>query len=107
MDDTDTLFLVDYQGRVIRLTVERHAHILKHPEMRGQVERIAETLAEPDVIISTLVDSSVRVYHRLYPTTPVTRKYLLVAVKVLEGDAFLLTAFFSNHVKKGSVVWKR
>ena len=36
--------LIDYEGRAIRLTDERLEHILKHPEMRGMEQRIAETL---------------------------------------------------------------
>ncbi len=34
----------DYQGLAIRLTEERLAHILEHPEMAGMEEAIAETL---------------------------------------------------------------
>ena len=39
---------VDYQGRRIRLTEERLAHILEHPEMSGMDTRIAETLLHPE-----------------------------------------------------------
>ena len=42
------IVLRDYDGRVIRLTDERLAHIAEHPEMGGQEERIAETLLAPD-----------------------------------------------------------
>lgn len=40
--------LLDFTGRRIRLTAERWSHIQEHPEMRGQEDRIAETLREPD-----------------------------------------------------------
>jgi hypothetical protein len=102
----DTLILVDPKGREIRLTSERRDHILEHPEMAGQFERIQETVRMPELISATTADDTVHVYHRYYETTPVTSKFLLVAVKTLEGDAFVLTAFFSRREKKGTVIWR-
>jgi hypothetical protein len=97
--------LLDYNGRTIRLNSERYAHIMGHPEMSGQFNRIAETLSLPNFIVATLTDPSVHVYNRLYLQTPVTRKYMLVAVKIFTDDAFVLTAFFSSRSKKGIRVW--
>ena len=106
MSEDEALVLEDYQGRPIRLTAERRAHILDHPEMSDQFDRIRATLAQPEFIVATSVDESVRVYHRLFTVTPVTSKYLPVAVKLLEDDAFILTAFFSSRQKKGNVIWQ-
>lgn len=101
----DTMILIDHNGREIRLTAERRDHILEHPEMAEQFERIQETVKTPESVIATTADDTVHVYHRYYETTPVTSKFLLVAVKVLEDDAFVLTAFFSRREKKGTVIW--
>jgi hypothetical protein len=101
------LQLTDYSGRKIRLTQERLHHLLQHPEMQGQVDRLEETLAQPEFVVSTVVDPSVLVYHRHYQTTPVTSKFLLVVVKQSAHDAFVLTAFFSNRRKKGTIVWQK
>ena len=98
--------LANYSSRMIRLNRERYAHIMEHPEMRGQYSRIAETIALPDFVITTVIDPSVHVYHRFYLQTPVTRKYMLVAVKIGVDDAFVLTAFFSSRKKKGVTVWE-
>jgi hypothetical protein len=98
--------LTDYQGREIRLPLERWKHIMEHPEMVDQQASITETLASPDLIIATDADPDVHAYHRLYPQTPVTRKDLIVAVKVLLDDAFILTAFFSGRLKKGQLIWQ-
>lgn len=102
----DVKITTDCQGRAIRLTEERWRHILGHAEMLGQQERIEQTLACPDIVIATIKDESVHAYHRLYENTPVTRKYLVVVAKMLEGDAFVLTAFFSGRMKKGRTVWQ-
>jgi len=39
--------------------------------------------------------------------TPVTEKYLLVAIKTLNREGFIVTAFFTDRVKKGGFVWKK
>jgi hypothetical protein len=102
----DTLILTDHQGRTIRLTAERQMHILEHPELEDQLDRLKETIAQPSVIIATAADETVHVYHRHYASTPVSSKYLLVAVKILETDAFVRTAFFSSRQKQGEIVWQ-
>lgn len=73
--------------------------------MTAQFERIQETIKSPETITTTNADDTVHVYHRYYEITPVTSKFLLVAVKVLEDDASVLTAFFSRREKKGTVIW--
>lgn len=105
MSTGDGVLFTDYADRVVRLTDERWSHILQHPEMEGQIERIQETLLEPELVIATRADESVRVYHRHYPQTPVSSKYLQVAVKIVPDDAFVLTAFFSSRQKRGRTVW--
>jgi heme A synthase len=102
----DTIILIDHSGRKIRLTDERRQHILEHPEMSNQFDRLKETIQSPETIVSTTADDTVQVYHRYYEITPVTSKFLLVVVKVVDDDAFILTAFFSRREKKGTVIWK-
>lgn len=101
----DSLVLADHTGRKIRLSAERLLHILEHPEMAEQLERLVETLKAPETVVQTEADETVHVYHRYYESTPVTSKFLLVAVKLLDTDAFVLTAFFSRRKKKGIVIW--
>jgi hypothetical protein len=103
----ETRVLIDYAGRDIRLTSERWQHILDHPEMGDQEERLAETLREPDTVIATQRDPTVQCYHRLYEDTPVTRKYLMIAVKVLDDDAFVITAHFMSRLKRGTKIWPK
>ncbi len=97
--------LKDRNGREIRLTDERLTHILEHPEMRNQEPRITETLFTPDSIIASHHDSTVQLYHKMYNETPVTRKFLVIVVKYLEQDAFVITAFFADKEKKGVRIW--
>ncbi len=101
-------FLEDVHKRQIRLTDERQEHIkTQHPEMSGQVERISETLSDPDRIIRTISDPNVEMFYRYYEVTPVTKKYLCVLVKVLADDAFIITAYFTDTVKRGELLWRK
>jgi len=99
--------LQDRFGRAVRLTEERMAHILEHAEMEGQLDKLGEGLQEPDVIVRSQHDPNVHLYHKHYAATPVSEKYLLVAVKVAEDDAFVLTAFFTNTIQKGERLWEK
>ena len=97
--------LQDYQGQDIRLTDERLAHILEHPEMAGMERAIAETLLHPQKVLQSLSDIETRMYHRLYAGTMVGDKYLCVVVKVSGIDAFVLTAYLTDKVKRGVQLW--
>ena len=97
--------LTDVEGTPVRLTDERWAHILEHPEMSGQEQKIAEALQTPDVVVCSPHDPAVRLYHRLHDETPVTRKYLVVVVKHSERGAFIITAFFTDRQKRGVRIW--
>lgn len=99
--------LRDRFGRAVRLTQEREAHILRHPELRRQIDKLEAVLREPDVIVRSLRDPDVHLYHKHYRETPVTEKYFLVAVKIKETDAFIITAFFTDTVKKGERIWEK
>jgi len=105
--DESVEILLDLNGLQIRMTAERMEHLLAHPEMVGQLERIRQTLAEPECIVLTHADESVHVYHRFYEKTPVTSKYLYVVVKVNNEDSFVLTAFFSSRRKRGTTLWQK
>ena len=97
--------LRDYEGREIRLTDERIAHILEHPEMVGLEDAIGETLARPQRVVQSLSDPQARLYYRYYVGTRVGDKYLCVVVKVVGGDAFVLTAYLTDTIKKGHQLW--
>jgi len=84
------------------------AHLASaHPEMAGQEELIALTLSDPDRVVRSEVDPEVDLYHRMYSHPVVGEKYLLAVVKCVAGDCFLVTAHFTDRVKRGAVTWTR
>ena len=99
--------LRDYEGRAIRLTDERLKHILERPEMKEMSRAIEETLAGPARVIQSVSDPEAHLYYRFYVGTRVGDKYLCVVVKVHQEDAFVLTAYLTDTIKKGDVIWPR
>lgn len=97
--------LLDYAGRSVRLTDERLAHILEHPEMTGMEAAIVRTLREPAVVIQSSSDPAARLHYRFYSGTRVGDKFLCVVVKVAGDDAFVLTAYLTDKIKKGVRLW--
>ena len=95
----------DYRGLRIRLTDERLAHILEHPEMTGMEDRIVDTLSRPEQVVESLSDAAVQLYYRYYLGTRVGDKYLCVVVKVQAQNAFVVTAYLTDKVKKGILLW--
>src|SRR5690242_16910218 len=97
--------LREYQGTVVRLTEERLAHILEHPEMRGSEGLVEETLLHPQLMIQSVSDEQAKLYYRYYVATRIGDKFLCVVVKVVPNDAFVVTAYFTDKPKKGAVLW--
>jgi len=98
----------DRSGRIIRLTQERHDHLLDgHPEMRGQLERVGQALRQPEKVVRSRTDPEVELFYRQYERTPVTTKFLCAVVKAGAGDPFLVTAYFTDSVKQGEILWEK
>ncbi len=88
------ILLRDFQGMEVRLTEERLEHILEHSEM---------TRRERAIGISVRFGSPL--YYWFYRETTVGAKYLCVVVKITQGDAFVLTAYLTDSVKRGWRLW--
>ena len=72
-------------------------------ELQGQEEKVKQTLQQPQIVFYSASNDNYH-YYRLYSTTPVTKKYLLLIVKHLNGEGFIITAFFLREIrKKGKV----
>ena len=100
--------LKDLRNRSIRLTAERRLHLATaHPEMIDQILRVAETLAHPDTIVRSRTDAMVELFYKHYPSTPVTDKFLCAVVKALPDDPFMITAYYTDTVKRGAVLWEK
>ncbi len=97
--------LTDYAGHKIRLTEERWSHISEHPEMTGLRLALEETLQAQTVVVESLSDPAAGLYYRFYSRTMVGEKQLCVVVKFSTDDAFVVTAYLTDRLKMGKVLW--
>ncbi|MBI5700229.1 hypothetical protein HZC34_00055 [Candidatus Saganbacteria bacterium] len=98
---------IDQFKRKIRLTGERFAHILEHPELRYSESDIKETILFPEAIKESKHDKKVWVYYKFYQKTPVKRKFMAVIIKILNGNGFVITAYYTDKIKEGRTIWQR
>ena len=97
--------LKDCFGHSVRLTDERLAHILEHPEMQGMAAEVERVLCEPQLVRRSRSDATVRLFYEFYAQTIVGGKWLCVVVKYLENDAFVVTAYLTDKPKAGEDLW--
>jgi hypothetical protein len=97
--------LTDCFGHKVRLTDERLAHILEHPEMRGLAAEVERVLRRPQLVRRSLSDEAVRLFYEFYAQTIVGGKWLCVVVKYGENDAFVVTAYLTDKPKAGENLW--
>lgn len=98
----------DVRGRSLRLTEEREDHIrTAHPELTDLPEFLAPTIRAPDLIVRSRTDETVELFYRSFETTPVTNKHLCAVVKTVVEDPFIITAYFTDSIKRGEVLWTK
>jgi hypothetical protein len=71
----------DCFGQAVRLTDERMAHILEHPEMSDMGMEIERVLIKPHAVRRSRSDDSVKLFYEYYAQTIVGGKWLCVVVK--------------------------
>jgi len=97
----------DCFGTSVRLTDERLMHILEHVEMAGMADELERVLQTPSEVRRSRSDDDVRLFYEFYAQTQVGGKWLCVVVKYLPGDAFVITAYLTDTMKAGEIVWPK
>jgi len=75
--------------------------------MAGMRMAVEETLAKPEVVVQSASDPEARLYYRFQARTVVGGKYLCAVVKLRDLDAFVVTAYLTDQVRRGSVLWQQ
>jgi len=92
--------VIDKTGRRIRLTRRQWRETnLKHPSMAAYLEEIKETIINPEVISNYSIDENVRYYYKYFKHIKSKNKYLLVIIKYLNGEGFVIKTYFERRVK--------
>lgn len=72
----------------------------KHPEIKGMLALVKNTLALPDFITISRIDKSVFLFYRKI------NSYWLCAVTKCTGiEGFLITTYITDKIKEGEKVW--
>ncbi len=96
----NVLEIEDKTGRKICLPKERWTHIMaEHPELSNKLENIKETIRSPLSIKQSKHDDSVKYFYKYYKNRNSVGKYLLVAVKYLNGKGFIITSFYTKDLR--------
>lgn len=88
----------------VRTTKEYWDYIveIKHCNMRGKEKDVISTLSEPDMIRQSKSDETIFLYYKI------KEKFLYCTVVRHEnGTGFLITAYMTDKIKEGEIIWKR
>ncbi|HYT90108.1 MAG TPA: hypothetical protein VEL76_15480 [Gemmataceae bacterium] len=100
------LFTVDSPlGYRVVLARNRWREIIrfKHPALKGHEEEVRECLADPELIRASAKDADVHLYYR-----KTERAYLCVVIGGEEpNERFVVTAYFTETIKKGDELWTK
>jgi hypothetical protein len=97
----------DCFGDSVRLTDERLAHILEHAELADMEDELERVLQTPSEVRRSRSDEDVKLFYQFYARTRVGGKWLCVVVKYQPDDAFIITAYLTDTVKTGEVLWPK
>ena len=87
----------DKDGNKVRLTRERWNHItLEHPDV-SSFEKVKDVILHPTAVRpSDRQPDSVKWFYKF---NKVEKLYLLVSVKYLNGEGFIITSHYTSKIK--------
>jgi hypothetical protein len=74
---------------------------IKHPVMLDQEETVQNALTDPDEIRRSRQDSEVYLFYKLQKE----KRWACAVSRRLNGDGFLITAYPTDSIKAGEVLW--
>jgi hypothetical protein len=91
-------------GKHIVVTASYWRRIVKfkHPALTGKEAHVQETLTDADEVRESKTDSAVKLYYRAYGTA-----HLCVVTKHVNGEGFVITAYFTDRIKEGVTIWTK
>ena len=91
--------VIDKTRRKIRLTRKQWEHITSpispHAYMINHLDKIEQTLVNPDKTITSVNNDSKVNYYKYYKNR---KQYLKIIVKYLNGEGFVITAHFVKNI---------
>ncbi|MBI5750423.1 MAG: DUF4258 domain-containing protein [Nitrospinae bacterium] len=89
-------------GKHIRITKRHWDYIVsKHESIIGIEKQIKEALKNPSYVRLSKEDNEVYLYYSTYG-----RYFVCVVCRHLNGDGFIITAYLTDSIKKGVIVYE-
>ncbi len=93
----NTFEIIDKTGRKIRLTQKQWTHMTKkHPYIEKYLEEIKQTLKNPDKILK---NEDKGYYYKYYKYLKKPNRFILVIVKYLNNEGFIITTYLESKIK--------
>ena len=92
-------------GYRVALSRDRWRQIVgfKHPALKGSEKAIRQCLETPALIRESLKEADVHLYYK-----ESDKGYICVATAPGEDDTrFVVTAYYTRNIKKGTELWKK
>lgn len=103
--DNSVLFEIkSSSGKLLRTTENYWTKIItiKHPSLKNKEKEIKKVLQDPEIIRVSKSDKKVFLYYRKHK-----QNYFCAVTKNENGSGFLITAYLTNKIKEGKIVWQK
>ena len=98
----------DHFGHEIKLEPNTWKEIQdKHQELIEKIDRVKETLLNPHSVIRSTKMPNVSLFYRYYKFGPPDEKYLCIVVKAVYPENIISTAYMTDKIKRGELIWKK
>lgn len=77
--------------------------ITKHPDIADIEDLVHQTLQSPDEVRKSSRDEGILLFYRLRKT----QRWVVVVARRLNGDGFLITAYQTDAIKEGVMLWHK
>lgn len=77
--------------------------IIKHPDIANLEELVKQTLVSPDQVRRSSRDSGVLSFYLARNE----KRWVVAVARRLNGNGFLITAYQTDAIKEGEIIWHR
>lgn len=77
--------------------------LIKHPDIAELESEVTQALTNPDEIRQSSRDSNIVLFY----FTLKAKRWVVAVARRLNGDGFLITAYQTDAIKEGELIWRK
>lgn len=77
--------------------------LMKHPDLEDLLNLVKETLTNPEQIRRSSRDQQILLFY----LTIKQKRWVVAVAKRLNGEGFLITAYQTDAIKEGELIWHK